>query len=103
MTHPLKALFDKAVSAAACTGRLHRLGEARLALPATLRDFAGVALQCASASGGFTVKEFRDASGVGRNPCIDVLEYFDQLRFTRRDGQKRTIVDPDLPENRFSG
>lgn len=40
----------------------------------------------------FTVKEFRDVSGLGRNLAIDVLEYFDRRRITRRDGDTRVMV-----------
>ncbi len=98
-----ESLFGQVLGSAARAGRLHRIGDGRLALPSTLNEFASLATRCAESSGGFTVKEFRDASGVGRNLCIEVLEYFDQLRFTQRDGQNRKILDPDLPAARFKG
>ncbi|MXW52624.1 MAG: selenocysteine-specific translation elongation factor [Gammaproteobacteria bacterium] len=40
----------------------------------------------------FSVRDFRDASGIGRMPVIDVLEYFDRLRFTRRQEDLRSVV-----------
>ncbi len=40
---------------------------------------------------GFTVREFRDASGQGRNACIDILEYLDRLGMTRRLGDRRHV------------
>jgi len=40
----------------------------------------------------FTVQEFRDASKMGRMAGIEVLEYFDQIRFTRRDNEVRRII-----------
>ena len=40
----------------------------------------------------FTVREFRDASGLGRNLVIDVLEYFDRQRITQRRGDVRTLL-----------
>ncbi|MCY3626899.1 MAG: selenocysteine-specific translation elongation factor [Gammaproteobacteria bacterium] len=40
----------------------------------------------------FTVQEFRDASKMGRMAGIEVLEYFDQIRFTRRDEDVRRII-----------
>ncbi|MCY3883890.1 MAG: selenocysteine-specific translation elongation factor [Gammaproteobacteria bacterium] len=40
----------------------------------------------------FSVRDFRDASGIGRMPVIDVLEYFDRLRFTRRLADVRTVI-----------
>ena len=39
--------------------------------------------------------DFRDAAGIGRNIAIDVLEYFDAKRLTRRQGETRAVVgDP---------
>ena len=43
-------------------------------------------------SGPFTVKQFRDRSGMGRMVCIDVLEYFDKVRFTQREADTRRVV-----------
>jgi selenocysteine-specific elongation factor len=40
---------------------------------------------------GFSVIQFRDASKIGRNLCIEILEYFDKVGFTRRDGNMRHV------------
>ncbi len=40
---------------------------------------------------GFSVIQFRDASHIGRNLCIEILEYFDRIGFTRRDGNTRYV------------
>ena len=40
----------------------------------------------------FTVKEYRDKCGMGRMVCIDVLEYFDKIRFTRRELDTRSVI-----------
>ena len=37
----------------------------------------------------FTVQEYRDAAGIGRNLCIELLEHFDHQGLTRRDGNQR--------------
>ena len=44
-----------------------------------------------AADGPFEVKHFRDATGIGRNVAIDVLEHFDSKGFTRRQGNARII------------
>ncbi|HAD70953.1 MAG TPA: hypothetical protein DCF94_02920, partial [Gammaproteobacteria bacterium] len=31
------------------------------------------------------------ASHIGRNLCIEILEYFDRIGFTRRDGNTRYV------------
>ena len=40
----------------------------------------------------FDARAYRDASGIGRNLTIQVLEYFDNLGFTRRIGDERRVV-----------
>ena len=40
----------------------------------------------------FSVREFRDLTGMGRNVAIEVLEYFDKRGFTRRKENERTVL-----------
>jgi len=42
----------------------------------------------------FTVQEYRDAAGVGRNLAIELLEHFDRQGFTRRNGNYRQTMQP---------
>lgn len=42
--------------------------------------------------GTISVAAFRDRSGVGRNAAIEILEYFDKRRLTRRNGNARTVI-----------
>lgn len=44
------------------------------------------------ATKAFTVREFRDHTGIGRNVAIDVLEYFDGKGFTRRQENQRIVL-----------
>jgi len=39
----------------------------------------------------FTIAQYRDYAGIGRNLAIDVMEYFDQLGLTQRAGDARVI------------
>jgi selenocysteine-specific elongation factor len=39
-----------------------------------------------------TAASFRDRAGIGRNVAIDVLEYFDRVKFTRRIGDAHEVV-----------
>lgn len=56
-----------------------------------LQELAEIA--CAlNMSGPFSVKQFRDRCGMGRMICIDVLEYFDKVRFTQREADTRRVV-----------
>ena len=56
---------------------------------------------------GFTAAEFRDASGLGRNFVIQLLEFFDRIGVTRRNGEARrmrvdweTVTGPAKPLRR---
>ena len=40
---------------------------------------------------GFGAGAFRDASGIGRNVTIELLEYFDRVGLTRRVGNVRFL------------
>ncbi|MFO1190003.1 MAG: selenocysteine-specific translation elongation factor [Alphaproteobacteria bacterium] len=43
--------------------------------------------------GTFTTTAYRDASGIGRGPAIEILEHFDRVGFTRRiDDARRRIL-----------
>jgi selenocysteine-specific elongation factor len=45
----------------------------------------------AKSDAGFTAAEFRDASGIGRNFIIVLLEFFDRIGVTRRVGAGRKV------------
>jgi len=70
---------------------LIRISDTRYYLPEHLAQMADVA-RGLDADGPFTVRQYRDASGIGRNVAIEVLEYFDRVGFTRRDEQVRKII-----------
>lgn len=90
---PLPAL-QRSVKPLVAKGALVQVNDKRVYLPEPLRALAAVAASL-GARGPFTAAEFRDAAGIGRNISIDVLEYFDAKRLTRRQGEARILVgDP---------
>ncbi len=68
-----------------------RVSPTRYYLPSRLLELADAAMDI-ERNGPFTVRQFRDATGVGRNVVIEVLEHFDAKGFTRRQGDTRQIV-----------
>ncbi len=44
-------------------------------------------------NGGITVAEYRDLLNTNRKHAIGMLEYFDQIKVTKRDGEKRLLVN----------
>lgn len=75
---------------------VHRVADNRYYLTETLRQLGQVAESIAGKSpdGMFDARAFRDASGIGRNVAIQVLEFFDGLGLTRREGDARRIHRP---------
>ena len=74
-------------------GHLQQVGKYRFYLPRLLYALAREVeiLAAQSAPGAFSVAEYRDHSGIGRNTAIEVLEYFDRIGLTRRNGQTRSL------------
>ncbi|MBT5266283.1 MAG: selenocysteine-specific translation elongation factor [Rhodospirillaceae bacterium] len=71
-----------------------RVSRNRFLLPETTIALARAVDELAAVKGtdGFTVADFRDFAGIGRNLAIEVLEFLDRQRMTRRNGAVRTIV-----------
>ena len=82
----------KAVAPLAGKGHLVLFGANRIMLPDQFSALANLAVELERDSGPFTVKAFRDASKLGRNLVIDVLEHMDAGGYTRRADNVRTVV-----------
>lgn len=89
---PLKAL-DRLLRLTSKAGTLIKVAENRYYLPETIMALAEFTEQLANRDDdeGFSVIQFRDATGIGRNLCIEILEYFDRVGFTRRDENTRFL------------
>ena len=90
---PLASL-EKILRQAEISKLLVKVADNRHYLPETIDQLAGMVEQLGGGPGGkqgFSVIAFRDASGIGRNLCIEILEYFDSIGFTRRDGNQRFL------------
>jgi selenocysteine-specific elongation factor len=77
-------------------GLTARVSSNRYMTRAGLRTLAGIAETGARGlpGGRFSVAAFRDWSGIGRNLSIEILEFFDKVKFTRRLGNEREILRP---------
>ena len=67
----------------------------RFFLPEAIQTLKKISIELAESKedGKFTVIEFRDRVGIGRNLCIEILEHFDHTGFTRRLADHRIIQD----------
>ena len=81
-------------------GFLHRINATRYALTTTLLDFAETSESLAS-DRNFSVADFKDELGIGRKLAVEVLEFFDSINFTQRQGNERTIANPKAIRSRL--
>ncbi len=84
---------ERMLQKAARLGLAIQIAPNRYYLPARLRELAVIAdaLARETKDGLVSIRAFRDRSGVGRNLCVEALEYFDRLGFTGRAGGHRRI------------
>lgn len=62
----------------------------------TLNQLGTMACELSDAGddGQFNAAAFRDRSGIGRNLTIELLEYFDKVKLTKRQGDLRAVIKP---------
>jgi selenocysteine-specific elongation factor len=82
--------LESALKECAAQGYLVHPTVNRFMLPAALSEFESL-IKSLDQAEGFSVQTFRDASGIGRNLAIEMLEYFDRKGLTRRDGNVRFV------------
>ena len=74
------------------SGDVWQVTETRFMLRAHVATLAATAAALDAATGkGFSAAQFRDASGIGRDFVIQLLEFFDRIGVTRRDGEVRRM------------
>ena len=73
-------------------GKFIRVARNRYFTPGRITELIKLAIALSN-SDRFSVRQYRDASGLGRNWVIDLLEYMDRNQFTRRDGDVRFTTD----------
>ncbi len=81
---------------AAAVGLVIRISRNRFLLPETVLHLARAAEVAAADdfgdSGEISIAGFREQAKVGRNLAVEVLEFLDRRRLTRRDGSVRRLV-----------
>ncbi|MES3022842.1 MAG: selenocysteine-specific translation elongation factor [Pseudomonadota bacterium] len=91
--HVREAVIKDFLHRKARSGDVMKVTPDRYFLRSRLADLAAAAKATALAQPDhrFTAAHFRDASGIGRNHVIEVLEFFDVLGITRRFGNTRMM------------
>ena len=83
-------------------GLVVKLNDNRYGLPLHLLEHAQKVLALEAGSEAISVINYKNAIGAGRKLSIEILEYFDTLRFTQRRGEQRVIINATLPEKQFT-
>lgn len=73
-------------------GLLVRVAKHRFYLPSAVAELKRIGADVARQDGKIVAAAYRDRSGIGRNVTIEVLEYFDRIKFTRRAGDAHVLV-----------
>jgi selenocysteine-specific elongation factor len=85
------------IATALKAGNLRQISPRRVALPEVLQRLAGEINRLADRQGSFTVIEAKSHLDLGRDLTIEILEYFDSIKFTRRQGNGRLVMDAASP------
>ena len=72
---------------------LVRVSDDLLILPENLERAKNELVGHIQKHGGVSVAEYRDLLNTNRKNAIGLLEYFDQIKITKRDGEKRLLVN----------
>ena len=85
--------LEKMLNQIVKAGQLVRPVKNRYFLPDAMTVLKNYLYRAADEKGHFTVQNYRDVAGTGRNLAIEILEYFDRTGVTRRLGDIREITD----------
>jgi selenocysteine-specific elongation factor len=93
--------MNHVINAALKAGLLQRVSQKRVALPSTLLSLSVKVQEMAEISPEFSVIEFKNTVGIGRNYAIELLDFMDSVGFTQRVGNERRILDAGVPVKVF--
>lgn len=96
-----KPALVKMLKGATKSGQLHGISDNRFVRSQDLKIVSNKVLELGEGGAGFSVVQYKTAIGCGRNLSIELLEYFDKIRFTQRRGNERTILDSKVPDKLF--
>ncbi|QDX80616.1 selenocysteine-specific translation elongation factor [Denitratisoma sp. DHT3] len=86
------------IATALQAGNLRRISPKRVALPDVLLGLAAEINRLAVRQDSFSVIEAKTHLDLGRDLTIEILEYFDSIHFTQRQGNGRRVRDAALPQ-----
>lgn len=95
-------VLRKAAKAAVREGLAFQVSERRFALPEHLLILSAGVLKLMRADEEISVIALKTEWGLGRTIAIEIVEFFDSVRFTARRGNVRIVLDEALPQKLFA-
>ena len=87
-----EAAMEAMLNRRSASGDVWKITDTRFMLPRHVAQLVALAAEIdATSEAGFTAGQLRDASGLGRNFIILLLEFFDRIGVTRRIGERRRM------------
>jgi selenocysteine-specific elongation factor len=86
-----EATIRSMLSARQASGEVWAINATNYMLRRPVAELAATAAELARSDAGFTAAQFRDATGLGRNQLIRILEFFDRIGVTTRNGDSRKM------------
>lgn len=102
LTNMQRPVLMTALKAAVRSKRMYKIDDNRYGRPAELALMAKKALDLGEGGATFSVAQYKTEIGSGRKLAIELLEFFDGIRFTQRRENERVILDALVAEKMFS-
>jgi len=77
-------------------GELYQVVRDLFYTPEAVADLAAILRDLEAVDGAARAAAFRDRTGIGRKRCIQILEFFDRVGYTRRVGEAHRLRNPDM-------
>jgi len=77
-------------------GELYQVVRDLFYTPEAVADLAAILRELEAVDGAARAAALRDRSGIGRKRCIQILEFFDRVGYTRRVGEAHRLRNPDM-------
>ena len=83
---------EEVLNALIIEGEFIRISEDVYMLSSSYNNALDMLRSFINTNGSITLGEFRDLLGTNRKVALSLLDYYDQLKITKRDGEKRVLI-----------
>ncbi|MEP4484803.1 MAG: selenocysteine-specific translation elongation factor [Halioglobus sp.] len=95
-------VVEKIMKSAERRHNVHKVSPRRYALPEQLYNLAMQLNAAQESESPITVITMKNLFDTGRNLTVEILEYFDGIRFTARRDNERVVLNAELPAQLFN-